>query len=430
MSSPSPVVFCADDFTGACDTLATLVRHGADARLYLQASNILEAGHDRQADVNGLAAPLRALSPEQAVECMREIAPRLVATGASIYHLKVCSTFDSSPQTGNIATVVDVLSSYAGASWTAIIGGQPSLKRYCLFGHLFADMGGEMFRIDRHPVMRSHPITPMDEADLRRHLHKQGWHDVGLVPYTAYADGAERLFDDIQRRLAKGEKQTLFDVSSADNLRVIGAALNQVAERQTLVCVGASSVAEALFADRMPTAPDWDAEHATVVFDGPVFAFVGSRSPVTAEQIRRASGYSVQSVSPETLNDENACSGLIAGCRRMLAGGDSVLVYLSDEPATGCDGAALSRASAEFVQAVVENIRVGCLSIAGGDTASAVVGLLHIDSLSVLTSFDRGAPLMRTHASNARLHNLPVILKGGQMGSPDFFCRLRAGVSA
>jgi len=28
-------------------------------------------------------------------------------------------------------------------------------------------------RLDRHPVMSRHPVTPMSEADVARHLEKQ-----------------------------------------------------------------------------------------------------------------------------------------------------------------------------------------------------------------------------------------------------------------
>ena len=51
----------------------------------------------------------------------------------------------------------------------AIVGGQPDLERYCLFGNLFAaaGSGAEVHRIDRHPTMSRHPVTPMGEAEHR-----------------------------------------------------------------------------------------------------------------------------------------------------------------------------------------------------------------------------------------------------------------------
>jgi len=58
--------------------------------------------------------------------------------------------------------------------------------RYCVFGNLYARLGaeGEVFRLDRHPSMSRHPITPMDEADLRLHLSKQTRKKIGLLDVT------------------------------------------------------------------------------------------------------------------------------------------------------------------------------------------------------------------------------------------------------
>ena len=36
-------------------------------------------------------------------------------------------------------------------------------------------------RLDRHPVMARHPVTPMDEADVPRHLARQTERAIGLV---------------------------------------------------------------------------------------------------------------------------------------------------------------------------------------------------------------------------------------------------------
>src|SRR3546814_8091875 len=64
-----------------------------------------------------------------------------------------------------------------------IVVGAPHLGRYVVFGNLFAVAGGdEVFRIDRHPTMARHPVTPMHEADLRRHLAAQTDMPIALVP--------------------------------------------------------------------------------------------------------------------------------------------------------------------------------------------------------------------------------------------------------
>ena len=55
------------------------------------------------------------------------------------------------------------------------------MGRFQCFGNLFALAHGKGYRLDRHPVMSQHPVTPMDEADLGRHLARQTEKPIGLV---------------------------------------------------------------------------------------------------------------------------------------------------------------------------------------------------------------------------------------------------------
>ncbi len=92
----------------------------------------------------------------------------------AICHYKVCSTFDSASgdwqyRQGDRDRPRDLRASQS----CRVIVGAPQLKRYTAFGTLFAAYQGRIFRIDRHPVMSRHPVTPMDEADLAIHLAKQ-----------------------------------------------------------------------------------------------------------------------------------------------------------------------------------------------------------------------------------------------------------------
>ena len=63
------------------------------------------------------------------------------------------------------------------APFVPLLVAAPALGRYTIFGNHFARYGigseGEIHRLDRHPSISKHPITPMTEADLRLHLAKQ-----------------------------------------------------------------------------------------------------------------------------------------------------------------------------------------------------------------------------------------------------------------
>ena len=112
----------------------------------------------------------------------------LKSLGAVFCHYKVCSTFDSSPTVGSIGRALEIgQASVRAAMSSPLVVGAPQLKRYTAFGHLFAAYQGQIYRIDRHPVMARHPVTPMDEADLRLHLGRQTNKRIGLVDVAALA---------------------------------------------------------------------------------------------------------------------------------------------------------------------------------------------------------------------------------------------------
>lgn len=49
----------------------------------------------------------------------------------------------------------------------------PQMQRFQVFGHLFAGLGDQVYRLDGHPVMARHPVTPMAESDVARHIATQ-----------------------------------------------------------------------------------------------------------------------------------------------------------------------------------------------------------------------------------------------------------------
>jgi uncharacterized protein YgbK (DUF1537 family) len=419
MARPA-IAFVGDDFTGASDALATLARGGLKTRLYTRFPDKVPD----DLDAIGIATELRAMSPQEARAVMEELAPEIVALGARITHLKVCSTFDSSPTTGNICVVAETLEAALGAGFTAIVGGQPSLGRYCLFGTLFAAAGdGKIHRIDRHPVMKAHPITPMAEADLRRHLEAQGWSDIGLVDYRSYAAGPDSLRTEIARRIDEGERRALFDISSEKDIEVVGRALWDIADGTRILCVGASSIAEAVSplvradAALAPIPP-------SLPVKGPVLILSGSRSPTTAAQIEAAGAYEKIEVAAADIVKESAAAHKVSSrSRALLDAGRNVLVSVAAGSDGTIAGRELSRALAKFAAHMLGRVRPRCLVVAGGDTSSAIISGLDVEALEFVRDIDPGVSLLRARGTGA-VEGLPMVLKGGQMGRRDLFDRL------
>lgn len=406
-----------DDFTGSTDTLATLAERGFRALLFLRQPSEAQLAAAGPLDAIGIAGASRAMAPEAIAAELTEIGRFFARQGVELMHYKCCSTFDSAPHIGSIGAAVAALKPFFPNPLLPILGGQPNLGRFCLFGTLFAAGGdGTIHRIDRHPTISRHPVTPMAEADLRRHLAAQGLSDIGLVDYRAYADGSIA-----QIALPSGKPAVLFDVSTEADLTAIGGALAASLENGPMLAVGASSVARAFAAGHgkaavMPPAPE--AKHRGA---GPVLALVGSLSPVTRAQVEMAQGYAMLSVDAgRLLTDEGYAAELRKSALSQLAQGDVMLV--TEQPAGAPTAAgAVAEATGALLAAIIAEARLGRLVVAGGDTSTMAIRSLPLWGLSYRGPCVPGAPLCRAHSDDPRLDGLDIVLKGGQMGPPGFF---------
>jgi uncharacterized protein YgbK (DUF1537 family) len=101
------------------------------------------------------------------------------------------------------------------APFIPLLVAAPVLGRYCLFGNLFARMGigsqGQIYRLDRHPSMSKHPVTPANESDLRLHLAKQTNKKTGLMDVLQLSEPAEQAAEKLQDLVKDGNEVVLFD---------------------------------------------------------------------------------------------------------------------------------------------------------------------------------------------------------------------------
>jgi uncharacterized protein YgbK (DUF1537 family) len=437
-------VWYGDDFTGASDTLATLTGAGLRALLFL---GIPSPQHLRTAgslDALGIAGAARAMD---AATMRAEVEPAgrfLASLRAPVLHYKCCSTFDSSPAVGSLGVALRILKPLVRNPFVPVVGGQPSLGRYCAFGNLFATAGsdGEVHRIDRHPTMSRHPVTPMLEADLRRHLARQDLAEVALIDLLALAQADDQaLAAAIDGALARGPDAVLFDVIRPEDLARIGGVIWRRALRSPLLALGASSVAQALVAHwrLRGELPRVDRADAVAPAAGPVFVLAGSQSPVTARQIEAArtgrdgasARYECVSIDADSVVGQPAAlEALALNCARSLNLGRSVLAHTApvraDGPAAREVATACGRLLARVLDLAPGVRRVG---VAGGDSSSLAVQALGAWALDHLGTLAPGVALTRVHADTSRLDGLELMLKGGQMGPPDLFERLVCGTS-
>ncbi|MGM0858829.1 MAG: four-carbon acid sugar kinase family protein [Pseudomonadota bacterium] len=407
MAAFGKYVFVADDFTGATDTLATLARAGLVVRLFIEVPKPNEV---TGLDAFGIATEARALGNEEVVALMTEIGQQLVPHRPDVIHLKICSTFDSAPATGNFALAMRSLSSAAGISVQAVVGGQPSLGRYCAFGHLFARTAdGAVYRIDRHPVMKAHPVTPMAESDLALHFTALGGEPPTLLDHVAL----HRSDSEIQPNLTG---VTLFDALDERDISKVGDLLRA---NTPVICAGASSVAEAVVGTGERRCPE------PIQLNSPVLVFVGSRSSVSAEQVLQAQEYEVFALTPAQITADGDIDDVVEASCMALRAGKNVLLCIDASAPVGTPRE-LAQRSAALVCEIVASTQVGALVVAGGDTSSAISRALDPQCIAYRGDIDRGVSLCT--AEFADKSDLPVVLKGGQVGRLDLFDHLALAV--
>ncbi|MGM0701248.1 MAG: four-carbon acid sugar kinase family protein [Pseudomonadota bacterium] len=406
MAPSTRYVFVADDFTGATDTLATLARAGLAVRLFLE---VPQPSDTAGLDAFGIATEARALYNAELTGLMEEIGRKLVPHRPEVVHLKICSTFDSAPETGNFALAMQRLGDSLGIRSQVILGGQPSLGRYCIFGHLFARAAdGAVYRIDRHPVMKSHPVTPMTESDLLRHVASL----VGTPPTLVDRVALQHRNDP---RPHDPQGITLFDAVDEQDIDRVGAYLRASVP---VLCAGASSVAEAVAGAGPRRAPE------RVEAVGPILAFVGSRSAVSANQVQRATAYRDFALTPAQVTDSGNSEEIATAIAAALRGGENVMTHLDDSAPSGTPRE-LAQRSAALIQAIVERSQIGALVVAGGDTSSAIIRALRPRSIAYCGDIDRGVSLCMADFGERQL---PLVLKGGQVGRPNLFDHLAEDV--
>lgn len=433
------MAFYGDDFTGSTDVLEALSLGGMKTVLFVgQPSDALRARfHDARAV--GLAGCTRGLSPSQMETELTPALTWLRGLGPAIVHYKTCSTFDSSPHMGSIGRAIDVGFEIFQNRLCPLVVGAPALQRFCVFGNLFARSGldSRPYRLDRHPTMSRHPVTPMDEADLRVHLAKQTTREIQLV------DVLDLARSDWNWQSASQEwngSVVLFDTLTPQHLSVVGRTLaeHQEQERKPLFVAGSSGVNYALVqhwrdAGMLSAAYQWQTVGAPVE---QTLVVSGSCSPVTERQIAWASDHQFAEIALPTdspLPPESLVQEAIQDTCRALDAGRSVIVHTSRGPddsriaRTDLSASALGELLALVLLQSLRQHPLARVVVMGGDTSGHVARRLNVQALEMVGPMAPGSPLCRVHSDDPHVDGLEIVFKGGQVGHDDFFASVLAG---
>jgi uncharacterized protein YgbK (DUF1537 family) len=442
------LAYYGDDFTGSTDAMEAMSAAGVPTLLCLDTPAPELLARFPGVRCVGLAGSSRGRSPEWMDDELPRAFASLAALGAPILQYKVCSTFDSSPQTGSIGRAIDIGVRHMRGRWSPMVVGAPRLKRYQAFGNLFAAVDGIGYRLDRHPTMSRHPVTPMNEADLRVHLTRQTQREIGLIDFVQMAmpDAAAQL----QTLMRDDPAVVLIDVLDEASLGTAGRLVWE--QRGEGVFTASSSGLQYALAAHwracglVPPKP-------SLPVAGPVDAIAavsGSCSPVTAGQIRwaREHGFRVErldlrrALAADTRDAEVERAVQVAV--DALSRAQSSLVFSAegpDDPDVLCFDELAARAKLTRAQAArrvgevladvmlrtLERSAVSRVVVAGGDSSGEVASRLGISALSVAAGMAPGSPLCRAWSDDPARDGLEIALKGGQVGAASFFGSVRAG---
>lgn len=445
--------FYGDDFTGSTDVMESLTLNGLPAALFLQPPTLEEVrdftlkntAYSKQGKLKafGVAGVSRTMSPWQMDQFLPPIFSKISKIPSRYFHYKICSTFDSSPDIGNIGHAVELALEHFPSTYIPIVVGAPGLKRYCVFGHLFATAEGITYRIDRHPTMSRHPVTPMNESDLRLHLGRQSKRKIHLLDVSELDNPREEV---AIKSLFSGitPEYLLFDVINQEHLKKIGHILEQNLTEKPQLIVGSSGVEYALVEylqfNRFLLKPQVKSAAGKAE---KLIIMAGSCAPGTQKQIQwiMKKGFEGIRIDTEHLVDpdkqDQEIERVIQKANSIMPTNNIVLYSaLGPDDQTiektkqkikekfsgkEAPGDYLAKLQGLILKRILENHHTARVVVAGGDTSGQAALALGIYALEILSPIAPGAPLCLAHSKNSLFDGLEIALKGGQNGDEKYF---------
>lgn len=411
---PPTLGVIADDFTGATDVASILVRTGMRTVLVIG----VPQAPPPEADAVVVALKSRSVAADAAVAQSVAAWQWLRAAGAGQCYFKYCSTFDSTPR-GNIGPVTEALMACTGADFTIACPALPDNGRTVYRGHLFV---GEQLLSDTG--MRTHPLTPMTDANLVRILQAQVQRKVGLLGYEAVRAGASAVRERMAALRAQGVAIAVADAVTDEDLQVLAEACADLP-----LVTAASGLAlglPAAHAARAWLRPADDAQRTGAV-GGMAAVLSGSCSTATNAQVRHwlTQGRPARRIDPRMSCSEESLAVAAIDWAAPHLETQPVLFYATSSPeeVRRVQDALGVQQAGERVERILARIACGLvdagvrrLVVAGGETSGAVTTALGVSQLRIGASIAPGVPWTR-----AIDRPLALALKSGNFGAVDFF---------
>lgn len=439
MMNRLPLAFYGDDFTGSADVLMQCARWGMVGSILLGTPTVDRLQEEAEGkDLIGIAGVTRSLTAQESQPIIKTMFGRLRELVPRMVQYKICSTADSSPLIGSFRPAIELGREFFGAQPVPVLAAQPNLGRYTAFSTHFAMDQGEILRLDRQQIMANHPVTPMREADLRRHVERQlpGGARVGEIHLAdLHREGGARAAYEHAR--VEGRIAVIADAVTDADLLTTGLLLKELSVERTVFGIGSAGLSmgfgRAVGFERASLLP------AAAPSSKPCLAVSGSCSSLTREQIQYALDHEWHGVAVDAgLLDSTHGSPVASILDEVMAelrGGTSVVVYTCgpDQQVSDVriDARRLSEALADVITRAREQDVIDRAVVVGGDTSGLVVtamGAVAMTGKAVIG--DHHTLVFELDAPDGANDRLEVVLKGGQIGGVDFFEQARLGAAA
>lgn len=433
MKSDQPtysLIFYGDDFTGSTDALEFISIHGLKTVLFMDVPDAEMLKRFPALDAFGIAGKTRSLGNAEMKSTLENDFTKMAAFSAKHIHYKVCSTFDSSAKMGSIGLAIDIGSTVFKTPLIPVLGGMPLFGRFCAFSNLFVRMGigsnGKIYRLDRHPSMSKHPVTPADESDLRIHLGRQTAKNISSIDI----DGMKNPISEWKHAIHPSDEVVVVDSMQAADLEKFGAWLDTEMKGENIFSIGSSGVEAGLgmhwnTTGKYTQKSEWKKPDSS----GPMLILSGSQSPVTANQIAYAKrkGYQLISFDPAQPCTEQTIEELAVQAASFIQQGEHVIVFSGERNSDLIDPSRLGFTLGTMASVISKKTILKRIIVCGGDTSSYVARAMGIIAVEMIAPIIHGAPLCRVHSTLPEIDGKEMNFKGGQVGPDHYFDLIEQG---
>lgn len=408
------IVIIADDLTGACDTGIKFRRLGLKTKVLVDPRSCPPLDAD-PVPVISISTGTRSAAPAEAKDAVADLLRQLRGRGDFLYYKKVDSVLR-----GNIVSELEALFQELRPDFALIAPAFPATGRWLRDGLL--RIGNKV-----HPKLEIDALALLSSGTERK---------CGHIDLETVRRGPKAVIERTEALCREGATLILADTWCESDLKILSQVVSHFGSR--CLPVGSAGLANHLAQQFCVSSPaDAGTAPAQSPPDGALVVVVGSRHPVTVEQVQRLKeavpletyllpvGGIDQSNLQERVKQVFAQRAPAEGSRQILLTTD--FIYNSSD---NCRHLLQQNA---YNQAILDGISLCAEALAkavpirgmiatGGDIASEILGRLKLNQIDLM---DEPIPgIVTGRAADSRGNGFLLATKSGGFGAPDALLEL------